>query len=135
MPGRLFLIRPLVDLADALGVDVPQDEDLPRHNIALGQELLVLTRAGLTHMRWGMIPVERKNARGRPIMDMIINVRGETVFEKSAYAGTGRALIPLNGRYEWTGERPKKQPWRIWSKDGSFLPSPVSPMFGQHRVG
>ena len=113
MPGRLFLTRPLADLADALGVDVPQDEDPPRHNIALGQELLVLTRAGLTHMRWGMIPVGRKNARGRPIMDTIINVRGETVFKKSAYAGTGRALIPVNGWYEWTGERPKKQPWRI----------------------
>ena len=121
MPGRLFLTRPLVDLAVALGVDVPEDEDPPRHNIVPGQDLLVLTRAGLTHMRWGMIPVGRKNARGRPVMDTIINVRGETVFEKSAYAGTVRALIPVDGWYEWIGERRKKQTWCIWPKDGSFL--------------
>ena len=103
MPGRLFLTRPLVDLAVALGVDVPQDADPPRHNIVPGQDLLVLTRAGLTHMPWGLIPVGRKNARGRPVMDTIINVRGETVFEKSAFAGTVRALIPVDGWYEWTG--------------------------------
>lgn len=121
MPGRFFLTRPLADLASALGADVPPDEEPPRRNIAPGQNLLVLTRTGLTRMRWGMIPVGRKNARGRPVMDTIINVRGESVFDKSAFAGTGRALILVDGWYEWTGDRGKKQPWRIWPKDSSLL--------------
>ena len=45
----------------------------------------------LTRMRWGMIPVGRVNARGRPVMETIVNARSETVFEKSAFQGVGRA--------------------------------------------
>ena len=83
MPGRLFLTRSAIEIAGELGVrDVPADP--PRHNIAPGQEVLVLTLEGVQRMRWGIIPVGRKNARGRPVMEMIINARSETVFDKSA---------------------------------------------------
>ncbi len=107
MPGRLFLTTP-----EGLA---------PRHNIAPGQQILTLTTTGYEHMRWGIIPVGRVNARGRPVMETLINARSETLFDKSAYANTGRAVVPVNGWYEWTGEKRRKIAWRIAPKDGGFL--------------
>lgn len=110
MPGRFFLTHAIDGLVDP-----------PRHNIAPGQQVIALTSTGPEHMRWGMIPVGRVNARGRPVMETIINARSETVFEKSAFADVGRAIIPASGWYEWTGEKRRKQPWRIRRKDGGLL--------------
>ena len=70
---------------------------------------------------WGMIPVGRGNARGRPVMETIINARSETVFDKSAFDGVGRAVVPADGWYEWTGQARRKQPWRLRAADGSVL--------------
>jgi putative SOS response-associated peptidase YedK len=94
---------------------------LPRANIQPGQEMVVLTGSGLVPMRWGMIPVGRVNARGRPVMETIINARSETVFEKAAFEGVGRAVVPADGWYEWTGEKRRKTAWRIASADGAPL--------------
>ena len=33
----------------------------------------------------------------------------------------GRVIVPANGWYEWTGEKPKKQPWHIHRKDRGAL--------------
>lgn len=121
MPGRLFLTEPIGDLATTLGTDPGVvGNDPARHNIAPGQDVIVYDRA-LTHMRWGIVPVGRVNARGRPVMEQIINARSETVFDKTAFDGTGRAVIPANGWYEWTGEKRRKTAWRIASKRGGFL--------------
>lgn len=121
MPGRFFLTRPISGIAEDLGVadDLPPQH--PRRNIQPGQEVVVLTTDGLSLMRWGMIPVGRVNARGRPVMETIINARSETVFDKSAFDGVGRAVIPVDGWYEWTGEKRRKTAWRIAAKDGSPL--------------
>jgi len=113
MPGRLFLVRDPV----LTGVPAPD----PRPNIKSGETLLTLTAEGPREMRWGMIPVGRVNARGRPVMETIINARSETVFDKSAYAGVKRAAVPADGWYEWTGEKRRKTPWRITRKDGDLL--------------
>ncbi|MEO0504197.1 MAG: SOS response-associated peptidase family protein, partial [Pseudomonadota bacterium] len=75
----------------------------------------------LRRMRWGIVPVGRVNARGRPVMEQIINARSETVFDKTAFDGVGRAVIPVNGWYEWTGEKRRKTAWRIGPRDGGFL--------------
>ena len=120
MPGRLFLNTP--EGLSAFGAAAePLAQELPRLNISPGQQILTRTTAGFGHMRWGVIPVGRVNARGRPVMETLINARSETVFDKSAYAGTGRAVVPANGWYEWTGETRRKTPWRIAPKDGGFL--------------
>lgn len=122
MPGRFFLSRPLTDLAGWLGcvlTDPPNES--ARYNIQPGQEVLVLTEQGLCRMRWGIVPVGRVNARGRPVMETIINARSETVFDKSAFAGTGRAVIPVDGWYEWTGEKRRKTAWRISDAEGAPL--------------
>jgi putative SOS response-associated peptidase YedK len=109
-------------LAVALETDPePVSGEPPRLNIAPGQEIVVLAENGLARMRWGIVPVGRVNARGRPVMETIVNARSETVFDKSAFAGTGRAVVPVNGWYEWTGERRRKTPWSIRSRTDEFL--------------
>ncbi len=110
MPGRFFLTRPAAGISDP-----------PRRNIAPGQEIITVTAEGTKHMRWGLIPVGRVNARGRPVMETIVNARSETVFDKSAFLDVKRAVVPVEGWYEWTGEKRRKQPWRITRKDGKLL--------------
>lgn len=122
MPGRFFLTSSMSDLAKDLGRNGESVADEPvRHNIAPGQNIVVVTEAGFRHMRWGIVPVGRVNARGRPVMETIVNARSETVFDKSAYLGTGRAVVPMNGWYEWTGEKRRKNAWAITPKVGGFL--------------
>ena len=122
MPGRVFQAQPMETLAETLGIAPdPVGAEPARRNIAPGQEVVALTARGLVRMRWGMIPVGRKNARGRPVMETIVNARSETVFDKSAFEGVGRAVLPVEGWYEWTGERRKKTAWRIRPRDGGFL--------------
>ncbi|WP_238364260.1 SOS response-associated peptidase [Mesobacterium pallidum] len=121
MPGRLFLETPLEDLAQIAGVEAGIAGDPPRRNIAPGQEVLVLTSGGWRKMRWGIVPVGRVNARGRPVMETIVNARSETLFDKSAFAGTGRGVVPADGWYEWTGTARRKQPWRLARRDGAPL--------------
>ena len=76
---------------------------------------MVAARGGrrLAAMRWGLIPMGRTNARGRPVMETIVNARSETLFAKSAFAGLCRCLVPASGWYEWTGERRRKTRWTI----------------------
>ncbi|MEM6940170.1 MAG: SOS response-associated peptidase [Pseudomonadota bacterium] len=122
MPGRLFLNLGGAALADAVGVPLIDGANHPpRQNIAPGQQVICWTAAGLVPMRWGIIPVGRVNARGRPVMETLINARSETVFEKTAYAGVGRAVVPVSGWYEWTGESRRKTAWRIRSKAEGLL--------------
>ncbi|MEM9971691.1 MAG: SOS response-associated peptidase, partial [Pseudomonadota bacterium] len=122
LPGRYFLETPLSEVAAWAGVDAADLNDPPRRNVSPGEEIAVVTPdRTLVRMRWGLIPVGRKNARGRPVMETIINARSETVFDKSAYAGVGRALVPCDGWYEWTGEKRRKTAWRIRSKGGGLM--------------
>lgn len=122
MPGRLFLEYGGAALADELDLDGEAVADQPmRRNIAPGQQIITWTDGGLGLMRWGIIPVGRKNARGRPVMETLINARSETVFDKTAYEGVGRAVVPVHGWYEWTGEKRRKTAWRIADRDGGLL--------------
>ena len=122
MPGRLFLERSLEDVAGLLGAELEIADEPPRWNIAPGEEIVVCTPERLLQrMRWGLIPVGRVNARGRPVIETIINARSETVFDKSAFDGVARAIVPADGWYEWTGEKRKKQAWRIRAVSGAPL--------------
>lgn len=123
MPGRLFLTTPVADIAALLdAADAGVADEPPRSNISPGQNILVCPpNRRLVRMRWGLVPVGRVNARGRPVMETIVNARSETLFSKSAYDGVGRAVVPADGWYEWTGPRGRKQPWRVSRKDGAPL--------------
>ncbi len=114
MPGRLFLETSMMEIGQWVGHGVGEvSDEPPRRNIAPGQEVICLTTGGFRRMRWGIIPVGRVNARGRPVMETIVNARSETVFDKSAFDGVGRAVVIVDGWYEWTGEKRKKTAWRI----------------------
>jgi len=111
---------------DVTGADTSAFEnEPPRHNIAPGQELLCVTAQGLSRMRWGIIPVGRVNARGRPVMETLINARSETAADKPSFRQAlqrRRALIPADGFYEWSkDETGAKQPWYITRTDGQPL--------------
>jgi len=122
MPGRFFLTTPLDALASHFDAKTDLVPDQPRFNVAPGQEVIVCTAdRRLVKMRWGLIPVGRVNARGRPVMETIVNARSETVFVKSAFKGTARVLVPADGWYEWTGAARKKTAWRIAPKVGGLL--------------
>ena len=122
MPGRLILTTPTDAVAAALGARLADGGDPPRANVAPGQPIRVMgADRRLVSMRWGLIPVGRVNARGRPVMETIINARSESVFDKSAFAGVARAVVPADGWYEWTGEKRKKTAWRIRRADGGLL--------------
>lgn len=123
MPGRFFLNASTAALAESLAAMPDADVmPTPRRNIAPGQQIVVLTPdMRLSLMRWGIIPVGRKNARGRPVMETLINVRGETLFDKSAVQGLHRAIVPASGWYEWTGKPRNKTAWRIAPRDGGLL--------------
>ncbi|WP_284154966.1 SOS response-associated peptidase [Algicella marina] len=87
-----------------------------RKDAAPGEEFLLLSDSSpelLQPMRWGMVMSGRRNARGRPVMETIVNARSETVFEKSAFEGVRRAVLPVSGWYEWTGKTRRKQRWRM----------------------
>lgn len=121
MPGRLFLTTRTKDIATWMGADENGVEDPPRRNVAPGEDIVVFANGLLQHMRWGLIPTGRVNARCRPVMETLINARSETVFSKSAFEGVRRAIVPADGWYEWTGDNRKKQAWRIRRKDGRPL--------------
>ncbi len=122
MPGRFFLTRDLASVADWMTAEAQVTEIAPRRNISPGEEILVCNQdRTLGMMRWGMIPVGRVNARGRPVMETIINARSETVFDKSAFDEVARAVIAVDGWYEWTGEKRKKTAWQISRKDGALI--------------
>lgn len=122
MPGRLILTTPLDALCARFGATTDLPPQPERRNAAPGQELPVLVPGRrIVAMRWGIIPVGRVNARGRPVMETIVNARSETLFEKTAFAGTGRAVILADGWYEWTGERRRKAAWAITPADGAPL--------------
>ena len=110
------------EVAAALGAENSLEGEPPRRNISPGEEIVVCgADRRLVRMRWGIIPVGRVNARGRPVMETIINARSETVFDKSAFEGVARAVVPADGWYEWTGEKRKKQAWRIRGRSGELL--------------
>ncbi|MEM1375442.1 MAG: SOS response-associated peptidase [Pseudomonadota bacterium] len=119
MPGRFFLAVSIEELTAFAGVEVPSQS--PRLNVAPGQDVLTLTSDGPRMMRWGLIPQGRKNARGRPVMEVLVNARSETVFDKSAYEGVRRCVVPAQGWYEWTGEKRKKTAWRISPAAGGLM--------------
>lgn len=122
MPGRFYLETPVDVLAARFGWDAGGLHDGPRWNVAPGQEVFAVVPGSLVRrMRWGIIPVGRVNARGRPVLETIVNARSETVFEKSAFEGVGRAVVPADGWYEWTGKARRKVAWRIKRADGAPL--------------
>lgn len=123
MPGRFFLTTPLEALAEGFDATCDLVDPGPRPDAAPGEDVAVLIAGPrrMMQMRWGIIMSGRRNARGRPVMETIVNARSETLFDKSAFEGVQRCVLPVNGWYEWTGEKRRKTRWRIFAKDHPVL--------------
>ncbi|MDD2424269.1 MAG: SOS response-associated peptidase [Candidatus Cloacimonetes bacterium] len=70
------------------------------------------------YFRWGLIPSWMKAI---PKIAMI-NIRAETITEKPSFKASfmrRRALVPVNGFYEW--KAPQKTPYYIYPAKGSLL--------------
>jgi putative SOS response-associated peptidase YedK len=107
MCGRYALISP-PDLLRVLFGYGETPNFPPRYNIAPTQPVPVVTQAqGQRHftlMRWGFMPAWVKDPKSFPL---VINIRGETVAEKPAFRAAfrhRRALMPVDGFYEWQRE-------------------------------
>lgn len=79
----------------------------------------------LVELRWGLVP---RAAKDPAIGSRIINVRGETVAERTSFRmpyRKHRCLFPASGFYEWLtlggGEHVRKQPLHIGMSDGALF--------------
>lgn len=94
----------------------------PAYNVSPG------TYRPLLHVQDGQRRVDdvfwsyrAKWAEGK--VPICINARLEKLTNRywRALLQSGRAVVPAEGWYEWTGEKGKKQPWHIHRKDGETL--------------
>ena len=122
MPGRIFLTATIAEIAATFGAEAGSaTEGGARLDVAPGETVTAVVggeRRRLVAMRWGMIPMGRRNARGRPVLETIINARAETLFAKSAFADLRRCILPVSGWYEWTGAARRKTRWAITGEAG-----------------
>lgn len=101
---------------------VNRSEAAPAYNAAPN------TRRPLLHIQGEQLLLEDRHwgyqaawAAGK--VPMAINARLEKVENRywRHLLKTGRAVVPVNGWYEWTGEKPHKQPWHIHRADGELI--------------
>ena len=121
MCGRFALYDSLTELALQFNARVSEDglwEWDPNYNISPGMVIPVIAwdgkrRRKIVPMRWGLHPHWRKEPpQGRPLF----NARVETAAEKASFRTPfrrRRALIPLNGWYEWARDAKPKIPYYI----------------------
>ncbi|MGV0741646.1 SOS response-associated peptidase [Mycolicibacterium sp. XJ870] len=78
-------------------------------------------------MRWGLIPPWVKTAEdGSPDNKgpLLINARADKVTSSPAFRNSAknkRCLVPMDGWYEWKGQKGKKTPFYMYGADGEPL--------------
>src|ERR1700733_8105299 len=92
----------------------------PRYNVAPTQPIPVVRLAdgkrSFALMRWGLLPSWVKDPKTFPLL---INARGESVLDKSAFRNAlrrRRCLIPADGFYEWKQDAARKRPFYAGAK-------------------
>ncbi|MBG6181826.1 SOS response-associated peptidase [Arthrobacter sp. CAN_A1] len=111
MCGRFVIAGNKQALVDTFEVITDQSPDIqPSWNVAPMQDIRFITERPdadgvlerrLETARWGLVPVWSKDPKAGARM---INARSETITEKPSFrtaAAKRRALIPMNGYYEW----------------------------------
>jgi putative SOS response-associated peptidase YedK len=91
-----------------------------RFNLSPGTDLVTMhALAGEQKadvLRWGYKTKWHESKKMPPTINATIE-KSNSVFW-SALWKTGRAIVPADGWYEWTGEKGDKQPWFIKRSDG-----------------
>ncbi|MGE0003527.1 MAG: SOS response-associated peptidase [Candidatus Izemoplasmatales bacterium] len=99
--------------------------EVPRYNIAPGQEVLTVLSDGNSYragvLKWGFVPPFAKSPSDGYKM---INARSETVASSNAFRPsflTKRCVIIADGFYEWDQLGKTKQPHRFTSKSSAIV--------------
>jgi putative SOS response-associated peptidase YedK len=94
----------------------------PIHNVAPGRkgDVLAIIRNDQGNegrlMYWPLIPAFAKDTK---LSYSTMNARVERLTESATYkrlVQRRRCIIPIQGFYEWTGEKSPKQPWFVYLK-------------------
>lgn len=100
--------------------------DLPRYNVAPGQEVISILHDGTKYrvgnLKWGFIP---SYAKDENIGFSMINAKSETIFEKRSFiesVKSKRCVVLADSFYEWKKENNQKIPMRILVKDKKIFP-------------
>jgi putative SOS response-associated peptidase YedK len=127
MCGRINVSdhKGIQQLLEWLELPLFPDKFVPRYNIAPGSSLLAAARHNadleLSKMDWGIIPVWAKPDQfSRPL----INARAESIWDKPSFknlVATNRAVVPVNGFYEWKRNGKNKTPYYVHSPENLAL--------------
>jgi len=118
MCGRMNISdhRGIQKLLEHLGISLEPDTFPSRYNVAPGASVQAAFYSGefvLGETGWGIIPHWAKPGQfSRPL----INARSETIWEKPSFrhlVKASRAIIPVNGFYEWQRTKSGKQPYHF----------------------
>ena len=97
----------------------------PRYNLAPSQRAAVVRAEDgarrLALLRWGLIPAWADDPR---IGHRLINARAETAADKPAFRAAfrrRRALVPVDGFYEWVRRGDAREPWLVFPRDGGLM--------------
>jgi len=105
------------DFMDELGLPIYGQSLEPNYNVAPGAQVVVAFAAEnqieSTIMDWGIVPKWTKTDKAfRPL----INARAETIWEKPSFKNSiksRRAILTVNGFYEWKREEQAKTAYYI----------------------
>ncbi|MBV6304957.1 SOS response-associated peptidase [Candidimonas humi] len=103
-------------------LDVPSEHPRPRYNVAPGAMPWTIHwlddgRLAIARLFWGYEPSWGKRGPAA-------NARLDKLVDDSPFwRGTmsRRVIVPADGWYEWTGEKPDKQPWYIHPRDAQTI--------------
>ncbi len=129
MCGRVHITKTIDQLAQDHNLHVTRDQKellpkFPHFNISPGMYLPLVLQGNqkeLFALHWGLIPFW---AKSKQIGYKMINARIETVLSKSAFAKpvkTQRAVLFINGFYEWKKRNGGKQPYRIFPEEEDYF--------------
>lgn len=132
-----LLAEKIKAIDETAAVTGPGDPPAPNYNVAPTQAVSTVVKRHtdpddestrrIRRMRWGLIPPWVKTtADGGPDTKgpLLINARSETVTTSPAFRGSAkskRCLVPMDGWYEWRGQKGAKTPFYMYAGDGEPL--------------
>jgi putative SOS response-associated peptidase YedK len=117
MCGRFVQYSPVETVQQIFNIGTVSFEVIPNYNVAPTQKILTIIKHDnenkLEKLNWGLVPFWAKDVT---IGSRMINARAETVSQKPSFRNAfrkRRCLIPVDGFYEWKGEKGHKQPYYV----------------------
>jgi len=122
MCGRFVQYSPIETFQQIFNIGTVSLEVIPNYNVTPTQKILTIIKHDnenkLEKLHWGLVPFWAKDVT---IGSRMINARAETVSQKPSFRNAfrkRRCLIPVDGFYEWKGEKGNKQPYYVFIPSG-----------------